>query len=770
MADRPQRPQKLSNRTLLNQRQTMNMTNPNLRGSVQPVSTFVQPDVSDAGAKAQRLAGALGVVGDQLNNMQPFLKDYAEKQYELGKSKALKGEEDVGEGYFQVKAFEETKGGATARREYRLALNEYYNENHGVLDPEEFQEGLEQLAVDYMEGQTDNFINGFAPVAQGLETQALVKYQGYVQEEAHKEKIKQTRALIDGEANLVLDQIIKNKFGDTAGYEDLESFINSDITNYVTFFKDEDNLKTVNTALRQVLTMAQEQGKEMKLNRREVTEQFVDQIIRVAVNKGIPEILDVMYMEDEAGISIVDGLLGNTIDDERRRLEAGINRQIENAEIEAQKNKDLKEKADAKQKRDEMELRETQRFNETYTGLLDISEIENKKERIDALDKFKDEYLRQDGYFGEKDNWYITQDNSKYTQLQNLVQEIETMEDPVEDEKIVEDNEALAGLYKKLTSSDPVNTDAIVTEINNLQNKGKIKPTTAKTLLRDFFEKDEEIREMKKEEASAKLEFKDEDDISRLISLVSPIIATKGERYIPTEQIDRNDNLIKKKAWEGIRNFKKEKGRYPTYEEFKEGILSNTADSFGYSLDRVENSMYTTRGVEGKEMVDDVMSINKVDIDNMKPLEKKWWGNVTKESEDNIKKALEDLGFTGSDPVEVYESIERPTTEVINEATSRFTGDRDKGIVGVPAEDIFNEWDNTLHPEVAQHYKLAFIVNSVVHPYLDKKDFKGVGDALVEIEEAMETIGIADETLVDLTRSYLVTIYDDVEGNNENEE
>lgn len=323
---RPQTIQ-LTPRRQHDQRNTQNFTAPSLRTTIQPRGSSIAPELELS--NADRLAQSLGSAVQGVQQAQPFMEQYAQQKYEQGKLDAMQGKEETSGGYFAVRAFEKTKGEVTAHRDYKKSLQQYYVQNRLDADPEQFQAGMEQISKEFLEGQTENFLEGFVPLAMGLETQVLNQYSDFIQEETYKESLETLRQYGFEEVSTILDTMTSQAFGETLGIHSVDKLLKDNPNHYRTFFENANVKEELNGITRDVLSHMQKSGKDMGISRHEVNGIFLDYIISEAKVKGIPALLEVVFKPDESGISLMASEMSSTIDGTYTTLINNIDRRIE---------------------------------------------------------------------------------------------------------------------------------------------------------------------------------------------------------------------------------------------------------------------------------------------------------------------------------------------------------------------------------------------------------------------------------------------------------
>lgn len=328
----------LTQRATVDPRFSHDVTTP----SLEVVSRTTDPMVwqGDAGSRWQKLAQSLGVLGDQVPLIGQAMQTGYKREYEAGALDALQGTEKPSKGQARIQGYETFKGEDTAKRDYKLEVRQYFEDNHQVLTPEEFEDGLHEIAQKYVLGSTNNFLKGFLPYASQIEQKIYEDYANY-QSELYRN---QSFSLVNNKAHDDTVELLENVLGEHFGIRTLDELIErSDVYSQ---FVSGDYGSHFAPILRQSLSDAQAEAENMGLGKKEVSRIYIDRIGQIAVKYGLPELLDFAYEKDIHGISLArkpEGLSSDKYKDsaedvQKRRAEAFSKYLSEEAKIELEDN------------------------------------------------------------------------------------------------------------------------------------------------------------------------------------------------------------------------------------------------------------------------------------------------------------------------------------------------------------------------------------------------------------------------------------------------
>lgn len=324
---------RLTTRSQLDPRTTFDSTTPNLDVVARPINAPLKQDVS---SKANQLAQALGIFGEGVQGTVKGFQDRFNHEMEEGMFLAQKGDEKPSQGEYLIKGYETMEGELHARKFAREA-KQYYFENYNKLDPEEFNEGLKSLSEQYLEqAPSDNYLKSFIPVATQAEGELISRYNSDMAKEFQLQSLNMTSELIADE----LDLTVQNTLGTS-----LEGILD----------RPEDYLRTaigigeseIGQTLRQTLTEMQVRGEALNLDKQTVSNLFVKQVGQLAVDTGMPELLDFASIEDSDKIRLeTNPALMESIETYRKKAEGNRNSiiQMQDKEIQKQKEAEFREK------------------------------------------------------------------------------------------------------------------------------------------------------------------------------------------------------------------------------------------------------------------------------------------------------------------------------------------------------------------------------------------------------------------------------------------
>jgi hypothetical protein len=469
------------------------------------------------------------------------MKEYAQQQYEKGKIAALTGEEKPSKGYYAITAYEEAKGDVTADTEYRKALQEYFNSTYAQSDPEEFQQGLETLTNEFLNGRTENFLKGFAPKAQALEQQVIGQYHSYLAEEHHRESLNIVGGLSDTGINEVINSTLQERYGDT-GLTSVEDVVNNP-SMFSTIKYDDTFKETLAKNLRSKLTNIQQRGLDMGLNRKEISAKYVEFLGRYAIRFGMPEVLDMAYEQDESGISLAGGELSNTIESYKKQAENSRNQLVLAADKAAEER--------AKMQRNAM-------LNEVDTMTLNISMVEDPKERSQMASEYIQQLLDND--------MFKSLNNTDYRRVMKTLTDFQG-------DKFNFPDESNQQIYAHLFAQAQEGT-LTMDMIEEERNQGELSLADWKELRKKVIS-NQEAEQLFQDEA----EKRDIKRINRTIDNTVQFIV--GRQFGDVWNNEQEAAAIEENLHRDVEKYKDENGRYPDHNTFVREILNPLLESQG---------------------------------------------------------------------------------------------------------------------------------------------------------------------------------------------
>lgn len=363
----------LTKRAPVDPRVSFDVTTPQLDVVARTTDPMVFPGKS--GGRWRRLAEALGVVHSTLPVVEQATQLGIERDYQEGAMSALKGEERPSTGLAKIRGWETLKGELTARREFRDELENFFNENHLKLTPEEFEQGVWEISQRYVQGASPSFLEGFLKSAINIE-QSI--YDRYNQAQAEMVRI-ESQEMLSNKAYDFAYSMLENTFRDTFGLDSLENiFERPDILKEL-YVNGAELKQSFTQQLRDNLTEAQLIGKDLGFRRHEVNMLYLDQVGRLAIRYGIPELLDFLRVPDENGVApISSSLTGKQVFQYLEQAES-----VQKARITEYDKALAKAEADEKAR---LEKEKEQYLEDLYTSVsLDVSALEKLAEVNPAL-------------------------------------------------------------------------------------------------------------------------------------------------------------------------------------------------------------------------------------------------------------------------------------------------------------------------------------------------------------------------------------------------
>lgn len=214
---------------------------------------------------------------DSYNRLQSraagFMEQKAVEQKEAGATSALRGEdkpETASESW--IRGYETTEGQG-AVHDY-LALMSGLKSRMAQLAPNEYEAEKEAINKSFLNGASDNWIRGFVPGALDVETKMDAEYQGVQVEIVKNNHLTNVRKNTTVEAHRIMaDPKIKDK----------------------------------SAAIRDWVTRAQKQAKDMKVSdRTEVAQHIIESLGPEAVRGANPDLMNFALVKDKDGVALID--------------------------------------------------------------------------------------------------------------------------------------------------------------------------------------------------------------------------------------------------------------------------------------------------------------------------------------------------------------------------------------------------------------------------------------------------------------------------------
>ena len=301
----------LNKRSQLDQRATFDSTTPDLDVSARTINAVEQESVGAPSSGSYQLASALGILNNQAPSMMQGFQERYQAEKEQGAFLASQGKDKPVDGKYLIEGYEANEGELHARQ-YTREANLYYKENFHKLEPKEFNEGLKALSEQYIESApSDAYLKNFIPRASLAEAELLNKYQLDMADEYKVQSLAVISEIVSDELDVTLSKDL--------GIE-LEGITN----------RPQDYVRTaielggsdVGPLLRELLTTTQAKGKRANLDKQAISTLFVEQIGAIAVENGMPELLDFASIEDNNKIRLeTNPELMGTIESYRNKAE-----------------------------------------------------------------------------------------------------------------------------------------------------------------------------------------------------------------------------------------------------------------------------------------------------------------------------------------------------------------------------------------------------------------------------------------------------------------
>ena len=297
------REQRIAERSRLqvDAQETFDFTTPDIEVVTRPTDPYSQPA---AGIGWQQLAQALSAINPALQGYaQSQLQQY-EQDFEKGQLARATGKEKPSKSLGMIRGWE-TLDGIYKALQYKKEISDFYNQNYASLSPEEFGAALDEIEKRYLEGMTEWQQRGFVEKSLSAREQiemAYINSQAQLIKQESLDKISQ-KAYDDVHSALL-------KGIEAAGISEEDAAGNPYFYQVVL---DENNRKNLAAYIRAIITDTQNRiGKDLNLTKTEVAELYVQQLGELAVEYGLPELLDAAYIK-ESGISLEGSTLGDKV-------------------------------------------------------------------------------------------------------------------------------------------------------------------------------------------------------------------------------------------------------------------------------------------------------------------------------------------------------------------------------------------------------------------------------------------------------------------------
>lgn len=314
--------------------ETFDFTTPDIQVVTRPTDPYVRPA---AGRGWQQLAQALSSLNPALQAYGEYEVRQYERDLEAGHLARATGQEKPSESIGMIRGWEMLDGIYKAI-EYKKEINQFYAQNYASLSPEELAEGLDEIERRYLEGMTEwqqrGFVERSIPAREQVEM-AYINSQSQLLKQEALDKLSQKAyddvhsAILKGieEAGLSPEEAAGNPF-------------------FYEIMLDDKTRKNLASYLRSVITVTQNGiGKDLNLTKNEVGALYVQQMGELAVELGLPELLDAAYIK-ESGVSLEGSTLGDQVRRYRERAEKARETYIDawtkrQTEIEKQRQNEL---------------------------------------------------------------------------------------------------------------------------------------------------------------------------------------------------------------------------------------------------------------------------------------------------------------------------------------------------------------------------------------------------------------------------------------------
>lgn len=696
----------LTQRNRLDQRLTFDSTTPNLKTAARPVNPVERKDVS---SKSLQLANALGIASEGITQTMGLMEQNARLDVQEGMFLAQKGEDKPTKGESLIEGYETMEGELHARR-FEQEAQQFYAENYNKLNPKEFNEGLKALSQKYLEdAPSDFYLKGFLPAATQAEEKLLGNYNLDMAQEFQKESLNMT-------SELIADEIYKNIEGslgvslDTLPENPME-YIQASLT------IGDSGLDKV---LRESLTNIQEKAKGLNLSKQAVSTLFVEQIGQIAVESGMPELLDFTAIEDASKI--------------RLETNPGLMADIKNYRNKAEANRDSILVAQDRKIKEENDKERQIKLNRLTTSIGNAALIEDPKERLDLALELETLIL--------EDELFASLPNSQFKLYHDRIMDIKEGINSFRNETVAP---TYINLRQKARAGELSDTE-LMENISDLTQSDYEKLSTMIDNTRELEADAEEKKQIQNEKAAAKRAdnwfF---DMMPRVVNQLQEIRGFKAQFEGDT------DDALELRFIRDYDAMTEEKGAPLTKEEIDQLVIDPIiqAESKYNTIDELSSKEGFT-----EEADPDARPVNTIQsgVETLEEAEDKVDGFIKKGAKKTYNATLGNLGFLGFKKM----TIETPDN-VLPEGFSResFSVDRQtRGIqlmnkavdVGHTYSTITEQLANSdLFDEVeAEAYRDMYFynlgLNMLGDDTLDGRKIMEIRDELLELEVPEELI------------------------------
>jgi len=366
---------RLSNRQQLDQRTTFDNTTPNLKAPARPINAVRQESIigsEGAPSRSYQIAQALNIADRRMPSVIRSFQERQKAEKEQGAFLAQQDKEKPKDGPYLIEGYESMEGELHARQ-YATEAQQYYAENFNKLDPQEFNEGLKALSEQYIEAApSDAYLKNFIPRASEVESKLISKYNTDMAEEFQEQSLALTSEIIADEIDIKIQETLGISLEGITGRT--EDYIETAIS-----IGDSE----IGEVLRTVLTETQAKGKKLNLDKQAISNLFVHQVGALAIETGMPELLDFASIEDSDKI----------------RLETNpeLMKDIKAYRQKAESNRDtiLQSLDNKEQKRIEYEERE---IRQEFTVAMGNVPFMNTDEKLKAINKAEEMLLNNSAF------------------------------------------------------------------------------------------------------------------------------------------------------------------------------------------------------------------------------------------------------------------------------------------------------------------------------------------------------------------------------------
>lgn len=317
----------LTRRVQTTPQDTYDVTTPSLDVVASPVDPYIQPQV---GSGLRSLVQALAPMSEGLRAYAQELDRRWQEEFEQGQLARATGRllpESASEAMFR--GYQAIDGELAALRDYRAELTHFVSENIDTMTPDEFEEGLRQIAQKYIEGGTEDYIKAFVSKALPMEDAVIAQYHARQAELLRQNAFDKLSQKASDEARFIVESIAAPLFN-LGSLEELAGNVTAyDVLNRANFGV------VFSERIWEGLQTAIEAGKALGFSEQEVTEVYLDRVGALAVDLGLPELLEFAEKRDDEGVSIAGGALGDKVRRYREEARRARNTYIELAERQA---------------------------------------------------------------------------------------------------------------------------------------------------------------------------------------------------------------------------------------------------------------------------------------------------------------------------------------------------------------------------------------------------------------------------------------------------